>query len=96
MNTGPLAQSAIPLSYGHTAPTMSLAAPSPLGWTAYTQAERECYAIDVAGRIRSARVIEVLSQVMSVQGAPQYLRSDNGPEFVSRAILDNVPMIVGI
>jgi putative transposase len=48
---------------------------------------RECYAIDVAGRIRSARVIEVLSQVISVQGAPQYLRSDNGPEFVSRAIL---------
>ena len=28
-----------------------------------------------------------MSQLISVQGAPRYLRSDNGPEFVSRAIL---------
>ena len=48
---------------------------------------RECLAIDVAGSIRSGRVIEVLSRVVSVHGAPRYLRSDNGPEFVSRAIL---------
>lgn len=48
---------------------------------------RECLAIDVAGGIRSRRVIEVLSQLVSVHGAPKYLRSDNGPEFVSRAIL---------
>jgi integrase-like protein len=45
---------------------------------------RECLAIDVAGSIRSKRVIEVLSQLASVHGAPRYLRSDNGPEFVSR------------
>jgi putative transposase len=32
-------------------------------------------------------VIEVLSRLVSVHGAPRYLRSDNGPEFVSRAIL---------
>jgi putative transposase len=36
---------------------------------------------------RSARVIEVLTQLVSVHGAPRYLRSDNGPEFVARAIL---------
>ena len=48
---------------------------------------RECLAIDVAGSIRSARVIEVLSKLVSVHGAPRYLRSDNGPEFISRAIL---------
>jgi putative transposase len=48
---------------------------------------RECLAIDVAGSIRSRRVIEVLSQLVSVHGSPQYLRSDNGPEFVSRAVL---------
>ena len=41
----------------------------------------------MAGSIRSGRVIEVLSQLVSVHGAPRYLRSDNGPEFVSRAIL---------
>jgi len=48
---------------------------------------RECLAIDVAGSIRSPRVIEVLAKLVSVHGAPTYLRSDNGPEFVSRAIL---------
>ena len=32
-------------------------------------------------------MIEVLSRLVSDRGAPQYLRSDNGPEFVSRAIL---------
>ena len=48
----------------------------------------ECLAIDVAGSIRSKRVIEVLSRLVSVHGAPLFLRSDNGPEFVSRAILE--------
>jgi putative transposase len=48
---------------------------------------RECLAIDVAGGIRSARVMEVLTQLVSVHGAPRYLRSDNGPEFVAAAIL---------
>lgn len=48
---------------------------------------RECLAIDVAGSIRSKRVIEVLSRLVSIHGAPLLLRSDNGPEFVSLAIL---------
>ena len=48
----------------------------------------ECLAIDVAGSIRSKRVIEVLSRLISTHGAPLFLRSDNGPEFVSRAILE--------
>ena len=48
---------------------------------------RECLAIDVAGSIRSGHVIEVLSKLVSVHGAPTYLRSDNGSEFVSRAVL---------
>ena len=48
---------------------------------------RECLAIDVAGGIRSGRVIEILAQLVSVHGAPRYLRSDNGPEFIARAIL---------
>jgi len=48
---------------------------------------RECLAIDVGSSIRSARVIEVLAKLVSVRGAPRYLRSDNGTEFVSRAIL---------
>jgi putative transposase len=48
---------------------------------------RECLAIDVAGSIRSGRVIKVLAQLVSTHGAPRCLRSDNGPEFVATAIL---------
>ena len=48
---------------------------------------KEGLAIDVDGRIRSPRVIEVLSRLVSARGAPAFLRSDNGPEFVSRAML---------
>jgi putative transposase len=33
-------------------------------------------AIDVDGRIRSARVIEVLSHLVSARGAPRFLRTD--------------------
>jgi putative transposase len=48
---------------------------------------RECLAIDVAGSLRSGRVIEVLSRLISIRGAPRHFRSDNGPEFVSTALL---------
>jgi putative transposase len=48
---------------------------------------KEGLAIEVDGRIRSGRVIEVLSRLVSERGAPLHLRSDNGPEFVSRALL---------
>jgi putative transposase len=48
---------------------------------------KEGPAIDVDGRIRSPRVIEVLSRLVSARGAPRFLRSDNGPEFVSKALL---------
>ncbi len=44
-------------------------------------------AIDVAGSIRSKRVIEVLARLLSERAAPAFLRADNGPEFVSQAIL---------
>ncbi len=49
---------------------------------------RECLTIDVAGSIRSQRVIDILARLISEHGAPRYLRSDNGPEFVSRAVLE--------
>ena len=39
---------------------------------------RECLAIDVPGNIRSARVIELLSKLVSTYGAPSYLRSTTG------------------
>jgi len=55
--------------------------------TLIDEGTRECLAIDVAGGIRSGRVIEILTQLVSVHEAPGCLRSDNGPEFVACAIL---------
>ena len=43
----------------------------------------KCLAIRVARRLNSYEVIDALADVMLVQGIPQYLRSDNGPEFVA-------------
>ncbi len=47
---------------------------------------RECLAIEVDGRINAGRVITVVSRLMSRYGPPTYLRSDNGPEFVAKAV----------
>jgi putative transposase len=47
---------------------------------------RECLAIRVARRLGSQEVIETLADVMLARGIPEYLRSDNGPEFVAREL----------
>src|SRR4051812_7873060 len=48
---------------------------------------RECYAIDVAGSIRSARGVEGLTRPISVPGGPLSLRPGHGPEVISHRIL---------
>lgn len=49
---------------------------------------RRALAVLQVPRIRPRRrVIDVLSKLVSGHGTPKDLRSDNGPEFVSRAIL---------
>ena len=55
--------------------------------TVVDEGTSEGLAIDVAGSIRSRRVIEVLARLVTERGPPKVLRSDNGPEFVSRALL---------
>jgi putative transposase len=55
--------------------------------TVVDEGTSEGLAIDVAGSIRSRRVIDVLSRLVAERGPPKVLRSDNGPEFVSRALL---------
>lgn len=47
---------------------------------------RECLAIEVATHLPAERVIAVLDRLFATHGAPVYLRSDNGPEFVAQAI----------
>ena len=47
---------------------------------------RKCLAIRVARQLSSWDVIEVLADVMLVEGIPEYMRSDNGPEFVAKEL----------
>lgn len=47
---------------------------------------RECLAIEVATSLTAAQVIAVLERLFAQYGAPQVLRSDNGPEFIARAL----------
>jgi putative transposase len=49
---------------------------------------RECLTIHVARSISSQQVIQVLEWLFLVHGAPDYLRSDNGPEFIAYALQD--------
>ena len=56
--------------------------------TIVDEGSRECLAIDVAGSIRSRRVIEVLASLVAARGAPRHMRSDNGPEFIAYAVQD--------
>ncbi len=44
---------------------------------------RECLAIYVRRRIKSTNLIDVLADAMIEHGIPEYIRSDNGPEFVA-------------
>lgn len=47
---------------------------------------RECLAMDVAKSFRGEDVVELLRYLFAVRGYPAYIRSDNGPEFVSKAV----------
>jgi len=48
----------------------------------------ECLAIRVARKLKSIDVIEVLSDLFILRGVPGHIRSDNGPEFVAKAVQD--------
>ena len=47
---------------------------------------RECLTIHVARSISSRQVIGVLEWLFLLRGAPDHLRSDNGPEFIAYAL----------
>ena len=49
---------------------------------------RECLAIRVNRKLNSTDVIDVLSDLFIMRGVPGHVRSDNGPEFVAKAVRD--------
>lgn len=49
---------------------------------------RECIAIRIDRKLKSTDVIDVLSDLFILRGVPGHVRSDNGPEFVAKAVRD--------
>jgi putative transposase len=47
---------------------------------------RECLAIRIDRKLRSSDVIDVLSDLFILRGVPGHIRSDNGPEFIAKAV----------
>jgi len=59
----------------------------PLKWLAITdEYTRECLALEADRSITAETVIEVLTNLFLTRGVPRHIRSDNGPEFIARAI----------
>ncbi|CAH1696427.1 hypothetical protein CHELA1G11_40049 [Hyphomicrobiales bacterium] len=48
----------------------------------------ECLAIRIDRKLRAIDVIDVLSDLFILRGVPEHVRSDNGPEFVAKAVQD--------
>lgn len=51
--------------------------------TVIDEFSRECLAIEVDRKLNSRNVIDVLSRLFIEKGVPEYIRSDNGPEFIA-------------
>ena len=49
---------------------------------------RECLAIRINRKLKSTDVIDTLSDLFILRGIPTHVRSDNGPEFIAKALRD--------
>ena len=59
----------------------------PLKWLSVVdEYTRECVALEVGRSLTAARVVEILAGLFRGRGAPEHIRSDNGPEFIARVI----------
>jgi transposase InsO family protein len=47
---------------------------------------RECLVLEVRRSFTSGDVIDVLKELLLIRGTPMHIRSDNGPEFIAKAI----------
>jgi transposase InsO family protein len=59
----------------------------PLKWLSIVdEYTRECLALVVDRSLTSEAVLDVLAELFRTRGVPRHIRSDNGPEFIARAI----------
>ena len=56
---------------------------------------RECLAIEVDWKLNSERVLACLARLFVERGVPDYIRSDNGPEFTAEAVREWLGRIGG-
>ena len=47
---------------------------------------RECHVLQADRALKSKDVLDWLGRAIQVHGAPEHLRSDNGPEFIAKAV----------
>ena len=47
---------------------------------------RQCLALEVERSITAEDVVSTLARLFAQRGAPSFIRSDNGPEFIARAV----------
>lgn len=47
---------------------------------------REGLALEVERSMKAVDVLDVLTELLLIRGAPRHIRSDNGPEFIAQAI----------
>ena len=47
---------------------------------------RECLAIELGRRMNHQDVLDTLTRLFVQRGTPEYIRSDNGPEFTAQAV----------
>ena len=47
---------------------------------------RECLAIRVERKLNSRDVLDTLGELFLEHGPPEHIRSDNGPEFIAKAL----------
>ena len=48
----------------------------------------ECLAIRIDRKLKAVDVIDLLSDLFMLRGVPEHIRSDNGPEFMAKAVQD--------
>ncbi len=61
-------------------------APASHGYEGTADVTKECHCIHSDRAIKATDVLDVLEEAIEEHGAPEYIRSDNGPEFIATAI----------
>lgn len=56
---------------------------------------RECLAIRIDRKLNSTAAVDVLTDLFILRGVPSHVRSDNGPEFIAKAVRDWIDAVGG-